>query len=169
MIMTINFLDSESEGDPSIGERLHANSAFGEITLLDSVSIDNDGQGIETILLRAHCRFPVRTFLKFPVANEHKHPPRFTPHARRQSHAHPNWQRMTKRSGIGFHARQFVFVRVSVQHRERIHERLQRLERKKTPLRQSRIKSTGAVSFGHHKAISQFPTRIGWIYPQNST
>src|SRR5579862_2285889 len=67
VVVSVKFFHCESKRDPTLGKGFHADGVLGEVPLLDSIPVDNYGQVIEIVVLRAHGRFPVRTLLEFSV------------------------------------------------------------------------------------------------------
>src|SRR5580698_8227875 len=75
VVVAVNLFAGESEGMPFIGKRVHANCVLGEVTLLDTISIDDDDQVIQLIVVCRHGCLPVGAFLQLAVSRQNEGSP----------------------------------------------------------------------------------------------
>src|SRR5947209_33512 len=68
MRVTVYFLDGPAESLPLRAERLKAAGVLRTISLLQTVTVHDHGEIIETPVSGHHGRFPVTSFFKFAVA-----------------------------------------------------------------------------------------------------
>ena len=105
MIVAVNFGYCKAKGSPLRRQWIHANDLFRKISLLNSITIDDYDQVVESILLRGQRRFPVGAFLQLAVPGEYKSPPPFAPHPRRKCAADGDWKPVAQRPRVGFYTR----------------------------------------------------------------
>src|SRR5579884_951019 len=98
--------------------------SFGPVALLEAVAINNHRQIVQPIVGGRHSRLPVTALLQFTIASQNEDAPALICQFGSESSSHSNWQTMTQGAGICLYARYLVAVRVPIQARKRLHERI---------------------------------------------
>src|SRR5260370_6496409 len=119
---------------------------FCEVTLLESIAVDDDGQVVQLVMRGRESRLPVAALLELAVTCQHKCAPRRAIHLGRERTSNGDRQAVPERSGIGFDTWHLGTVGMATEAREGLHVRAELLDVDKAGFGERGVQCAGAMA-----------------------
>src|ERR1700674_18042 len=154
MIVAVDLPNRPAEGRPALRERLQGDRQLGRRTLLKAVAVDNDRQAIQPELGSRHCRLPDTALLKLAITADHVRAPVRSGNLRSEGSADADAQSVAQWSRTGLHTRHLARIRMTIQPRQWLLERVQLSRRKESSSGEGHVQRARAVALAEDETVT---------------